>query len=401
MVGLIHWFQICRNNQETQSCGNSEEFTRSKPACRLMSRFCRTQTCSSIHQRFSRGAALLICAVRDNWCKLFMHGCKTCSQHFFSVLPDLSEESSGGFQIPWWGFSAPPLPNLGPSNLWNLAAGFWQKLGATVYHLVWHTHCSRNMGQFVWCLPDEKVICQHSWLFLLFHRIPPQTQLVYLFHQTRNSTHFFFQHWQGQIHHLPLCQTTLFVLRIISYSLTASHPNTRRWMRSSSEIPALNRKWMSPQSSWRAEICLSFTKASSSENPLLQKIKKINSWGWGGSSFNLCWGINWAFRWAERPWIQGDEKKKIKGGEWKCSDLPGCGKVQGGRRKVSDAFSGPLSCSLVGMNFSKIPVNSCCCSWRFCMEQSATTCALNWWSDLDKIIMNKWQNGREKNAIHC
>lgn len=70
--------------------------------------------------------------------------------------------------------------------------------------------------------------------------------------------------------------------------LTASqrHTPTRvgGWDPVLGEIPALNRKWMSPQSSWRAEICLS----PSSENPLLQKKKKINSWGWGGGLLSTC-----------------------------------------------------------------------------------------------------------------
>lgn len=247
------------------------------------------------------------------------------------------------------------------------------------------------MGQFVWCLLDEKVISQHSGLFLFFHRVPPLTQLVYLFHQTRNSTHIFFQHhWQGQIHHLPLCQTTLFVLRIVSYDLTESHPNMRRWMRFSSwRNPSLWSECRHNQADELRFVFLSWKRPP----------QKTHSGG-GGSSFNLCWGINWAFRWAERPWIREDEKKKIKEGEWKCSDLPGCGKVQGGRRKVSDAFSGPLSCSSVGMSFSKTPVNSCCCSWRFCMD-SANTCALNWWLTKLGIELNmKWTHDRMV-VTHC
>lgn len=71
--------------------------------------------------------------------------------------------------------------------------------------------------------------------------------------------------------------------------------------------------------------------------PTLTLGEKRNSKG-GRSSFNLCWGINWAFRWAWRPWIWKDEKEEIKeasGNVLICQDVV---RIQGRRRKVSNVL---------------------------------------------------------------
>lgn len=155
---------------------------------------------------------------------------------------------------------------------------------------------------FLMSLQEEKVICQQSGLYLLSHRTNTSDPAWH------GTPYLFFRHpWQSQIHHpIALSHHSLRAVPCFSQLLTPTCVG--EWDPALGEIPALDPKRVSPQSSWRAEICLSFMKASSSESPLSHQEKR-ELWG-GRSSFNLCWGINWAFRWAERPWIWKDEKKK-------------------------------------------------------------------------------------------
>lgn len=100
---------------------------------------------------------------------------------------------------------------------------------------------------------------------------------------------------------------------------------------------------------------------------------------WGcKDSFNFSWGINWAFRWAERPWIWKDEKRKKKNQrvERICFYMAGCGEVQGRRRMISV----PFLMFFIGIYFSTSPSQL--------QFKEAAGAFLKWWCNRLLIYAN-------------
>lgn len=142
------------------------------------------------------------------------------------------------------------------------------------------------------------------------------------------------------------------MLYIISYSRTALHGRTRIQLLKESQLSTPGGCRYNQADELRF-VFLSWKPPSSKKTPLSHWEKKESSEG-EKVSFNFCWGINWAFRWAEQPWIRKDGGKKNQSGERKvCSHLPGCGEVERGNRKISKGFSGTFTCPSVATCSSK------------------------------------------------
>lgn len=349
------------------------------------------QTCSSIHYQSSRGAALIVS-------NLFMHGCKICSQNFLSC--PVWRESSRGSLAPWQGFSVPAQPSFSEGN-WSSETRSWVLGGKksslnSVSHSssFWWPHIFHGAWYMTICFvpPGRKSDPPTEWAVRTFTRNSTSDLVLYLFYQTRNTIYIVLSTLTKPDSSLypsakPLASRCA---SLLTTSQLCTSTRVGEWDPALGEIPALDPERVPPQSSWGAEVCLSFIKASSSENPLLQKKPKRTLKG-GRSSFNLCWGINWAFRWAERPWIWKDEKEKNQRGEWKCSHLPGCGKGQGGRGKVSDAFSGP---SLMFFSRNELLQNT---GWLPLMPLKGFTWILTVTKDLCiKLTIRSWHNYSEQ-----
>lgn len=99
------------------------------------------------------------------------------------------------------------------------------------------------------------------------------------------------------------------------FSLPLLHLNMHRWTRSSSRKKSQVSTPGGCHHNRTDElrfVFLSWKPSSSSEKNTLTLGNRALRVGGLGSSFNFCWEINWAFRWAEWPWIRKDEKRKSK-----------------------------------------------------------------------------------------
>lgn len=125
-----------------------------------------------------------------------------------------------------------------------------------------------------WC-PSRRRKWSANWVGSIYF----YTGLTPLTHPWHVTPYSFFHHpWQSQIHRsIPLSHQSLHAVHRFSQLLTPTCVGKQD--PALGEIPACDPKRVPPQLSWRAEICLSFMKTSSSESPLSHQEKKEL---WGG-----------------------------------------------------------------------------------------------------------------------